>query len=150
MLELAQLLCQHSVYLCISYDTDLLALEYLTGFLEHYLCFAAKEPKLVTGYPVGKLLFYKGYHFAAVSAIMTDMLCIFKWILKKRDVLFRKYCTFCQYRRLFKRTCTITLSAFGISLHLNWKPCAACRADGGKPCRKRRCFVFITLCDFLW
>ena len=46
--ELAQLLCQHSVYLCISYDTDLLALEYLTGFLEHYLCFAAKEPKLVT------------------------------------------------------------------------------------------------------
>ena len=46
--ELAQLLCQHSVYLCISYDTDLLALEYLTGFLEHYLCFAAKKHKLVT------------------------------------------------------------------------------------------------------
>ena len=46
--ELTQLLCQHSVYLCISYDTDLLALEHLTGFIEQYLCFAAKEHELVT------------------------------------------------------------------------------------------------------
>lgn len=46
--ELKQLLLAHPVYLCISYDTDLLALEQLTGFIRRYLSFAANEPDLTT------------------------------------------------------------------------------------------------------
>lgn len=46
--ELHRLLEQHPVYLCISYDTDLLALERITGFLSHFLKFAASEPELLT------------------------------------------------------------------------------------------------------
>lgn len=46
--ELKQLLSAHPVYLCISYDTDLLAFEHLTGFIRRYLSFAANEPELTT------------------------------------------------------------------------------------------------------
>ncbi len=41
--ELAQLLQKHPVYLCISYDTDLLAWEELTGFVERWMEFAAEH-----------------------------------------------------------------------------------------------------------
>lgn len=46
--EIRKMLMQHPVYLCISYDTDLLALEGLTGFLSRYLEFAADYPQLTT------------------------------------------------------------------------------------------------------
>ncbi|MBQ9119252.1 MAG: radical SAM protein [Lachnospiraceae bacterium] len=46
--ETKKLLVQHPVYLCISYDTDLLALEPMTGFLTEYLAFAAELPELTT------------------------------------------------------------------------------------------------------
>lgn len=46
--ELAQLLEQHPVYLCISYDTDLLALENLTGLTRRYFSFAAEQACLTT------------------------------------------------------------------------------------------------------
>lgn len=44
--ELELLLSEHPVYLCISYDTDLLALEQTFGFVSHWLTFAAKHPEL--------------------------------------------------------------------------------------------------------
>lgn len=44
--EVEQLLKQHKVYLCISYDTDLMALENMTGFVKAWSEFASKHPNL--------------------------------------------------------------------------------------------------------
>lgn len=44
--ELRELLRQHPVYLCISYDTDLLALEGITGMVQRWAAFVAGEPEL--------------------------------------------------------------------------------------------------------
>ena len=44
--ELEHLLTEHPVYLCISYDTDLLALEQTFSFVSRWLAFAAKHPAL--------------------------------------------------------------------------------------------------------
>lgn len=44
--ELRELLRQHPVYLCISYDTDLLALEGITGMVQRWAAFVAGEPAL--------------------------------------------------------------------------------------------------------
>lgn len=46
--EISILLSKHPIYLCISYDTDLLALEQITGFVRRYLEFAAGRESLVT------------------------------------------------------------------------------------------------------
>lgn len=42
----SQLLEQHSVYLCVSYDTDLPALEHLTGFVKKWTDFTIQNPDL--------------------------------------------------------------------------------------------------------
>lgn len=44
--ELEELLEKHEVYLCVSYDTDLLALEELTGFVQEWNDFADKHEGL--------------------------------------------------------------------------------------------------------
>lgn len=44
--EVKQLLQQHNVYLCVSYDTDLLALEELTGFVQDWVSFAGQQEGL--------------------------------------------------------------------------------------------------------
>lgn len=44
--ELEELLTQHPVYLCISYDTDLLALEQTFSFVSRWLAFAVRHPEL--------------------------------------------------------------------------------------------------------
>ena len=44
--ETGELLRKHPVYLCISYDTDLLALEGITGFLEKWAQFASSYNNL--------------------------------------------------------------------------------------------------------
>ncbi len=44
--ELELLLKEHPVYLCISYDTDLLALEHTFSFVSKWLSFAKKHPDL--------------------------------------------------------------------------------------------------------
>lgn len=46
--EIRSALAAHPVYLCISYDTDLPALEGLTGMIRRYLAFAAEERELTT------------------------------------------------------------------------------------------------------
>ena len=46
--ELTKSLTKHPVYLCISYDTDLPALEKMTGFISRYLAFAARWTNLTT------------------------------------------------------------------------------------------------------
>ncbi len=44
--ELKALLAKHPVYLCVSYDTDLLALEQTFSFVSRWLSFAAEHPAL--------------------------------------------------------------------------------------------------------
>ena len=44
--ELEQLLAKHSVYLCISYDTDLLALDGMLNFLKSWITFALQHSNL--------------------------------------------------------------------------------------------------------
>lgn len=44
--QVAALLAEHPVYLCISYDTDLMALENITGFVARWYDFASKHPDL--------------------------------------------------------------------------------------------------------
>lgn len=44
--EVEKLLQRHSVYLCISYDTDLLALEHLLGYTKEWTSFALKHKEL--------------------------------------------------------------------------------------------------------
>ena len=44
--EVEGILQKHPVYLCVSYDTDLMALEDVTGFVEEWLAFAARQENL--------------------------------------------------------------------------------------------------------
>lgn len=44
--ELDRLLCEHPVYLCISYDTDLLALEGITGYVKRWIEYTAGKSDL--------------------------------------------------------------------------------------------------------
>lgn len=44
--ETDRLLSEHPLYLCVSYDTDLLALEGITGFAGKWVDFASKRPNL--------------------------------------------------------------------------------------------------------
>lgn len=44
--EVQELLRQHEVYLCVSYDTDLLALEELAGFVRDWTVFAGQQERL--------------------------------------------------------------------------------------------------------
>lgn len=44
--QLDALLLQKEVYLCISYDSDLLALESVTGYIKRWIAYAKKQPRL--------------------------------------------------------------------------------------------------------
>lgn len=44
--QVEKLLKEHPVYLCVSYDTDLLALEHILGYVKEWVDFAGKHPEL--------------------------------------------------------------------------------------------------------
>ena len=44
--EIEQVLANHPLYLCISYDTDLLAMESITGYVQEWYSFATKQKHL--------------------------------------------------------------------------------------------------------
>lgn len=44
--EVEQILTRHPVYLCVSYDSDLLALEQVTGYVKEWCLFAEKQENL--------------------------------------------------------------------------------------------------------
>jgi len=46
LLQLEEILKKHAVYLCVSYDTDLMALEELTGFIKIWIQFAKLHEKI--------------------------------------------------------------------------------------------------------
>ncbi len=44
--EVESLLCEHPVYLCVSYDTDLMAVESITGYVREWIKFTNDHPEL--------------------------------------------------------------------------------------------------------
>ncbi len=82
--EVNNLLKEHPVYLCISYDTDLLALENLTGLVHKWTEFAYKHPDLKieirtkSAYTLGFKDFARGSNI------------IFAWTLSP-DLITKKY-----------------------------------------------------------
>lgn len=44
--EIEKILAKHDMYICISYDTDLLAMENLTGFVDKWIRFTLSHPSL--------------------------------------------------------------------------------------------------------
>ena len=79
--ETDRLLSEHSVYLCVSYDTDLLAIEDITGFVAKWTDFAASRPSLKIEIRT-KSAYTKGFeHFSQAKNI------IFAWTLSPEEVI---------------------------------------------------------------
>ena len=81
--ETEQLLSRHPVYLSVSYDTDLLALEGLTGYLEQWCRFTAKHPSLTIEVRT------KGANIAALRSLPSCGRVIFAWTLSPETVIRR-------------------------------------------------------------
>jgi spore photoproduct lyase len=80
-LEVEALLKKHPVYLCISYDTDLLAMEHILGFAEKWFAFVARHPDLVIE------LRTKSAGFSALEKLQPLENVILAWTLSPRDVI---------------------------------------------------------------
>lgn len=79
--EVERLLSFHSVYLCISYDTDLLALEDLTGLVSQWTSFASQHPDLKieirtkSAYKKGFNTFAKGNNIIFAWTLSPSIVC---------------------------------------------------------------------------
>jgi len=80
-LDVEKLLKSHPVYLCISYDTDLLALEGITGFVSSWLGFASRHDSLVIE------LRTKSANFNAIKDIPPLDNVILAWTLSPVEVI---------------------------------------------------------------
>lgn len=69
------LLKEHPVYLCVSYDTDLLALEGVTGFTRNWIAFAESHPDLTIEIRT------KSAGFAAISDMTPSKRAILAWTI---------------------------------------------------------------------
>lgn len=76
-----ELLKQHPVYLCISYDTDLLALDGLLGFLSQWHDFAKKRPSLTLEVRT------KSANISALKKLLPLPNLIFAWTLSPQPVI---------------------------------------------------------------
>ncbi|WP_242940533.1 SPL family radical SAM protein [Anaeromicropila populeti] len=74
-LEIELLLQKHPVYLCISYDTDLLALEGILGYCEKWIAFAKKHKDLTIEIRT------KSANTGALTALEPSDNVIFAWTL---------------------------------------------------------------------
>lgn len=75
------LLKNHPVYLCISYDTDLLALEKLTGFVKNWTDFACQRPDLKIEIRT------KSADTCFFSEFSTEKNIIFAWTLSPDEII---------------------------------------------------------------
>lgn len=82
--EVRSLLRKHPVYLCISYDTDLLAVEKLTGLAEKWCAFAVSEPELTIEIRT------KSAAYTAIEHIAPPSNVILAWTLSP-DAVAQKY-----------------------------------------------------------
>ncbi len=78
------LLEQHPVYLCVSYDTDLMALETVTGFVRRWYDFAAARPSLTIEVRT------KSGNFALFEHLKPLGNMVFAWTLSP-DVIVQRY-----------------------------------------------------------
>ena len=79
--EVEKLLKKHPVYLCISYDTDILALEGITSFATKWLEFAEKHPDLKIE------LRTKSANFRMIQDIPVIQNVILAWTLSPTEVI---------------------------------------------------------------
>jgi spore photoproduct lyase len=81
--EIEQLLMKHPVYLCISYDTDLLALEHILGYVKSWFSFASKHPDLTLE------LRTKSANWTALSSFVPCDNIILAWTLSPENIVKR-------------------------------------------------------------
>ena len=79
--EVEQLLKKHAVYLCISYDTDILAMERITYFATKWLEFASRHPNLKIE------LRTKSANFVAIQDIPAINNVILAWTLSPLNII---------------------------------------------------------------
>lgn len=79
--EVDQLLKEHPVYLCVSYDTDLMAFEGAAGFVKRWYEFAAQRPQLTIEIRTKSGAFGCLEHLQPVSNV------IFAWTLSPQCVI---------------------------------------------------------------
>lgn len=82
--EVKCLLKEHPVYICISYDTDLLGLEYITGFTRKWIKFASLYPELKIEIRT------KSSNFKSIEDIMPQSNVILAWTLSPEEII-KKY-----------------------------------------------------------
>ncbi len=79
--EVGEKLARIPMYVCISYDTDMLAFEGLTGFASEWIRFASRHPKELT-----LELRTKSANFASIASIPPSLNCILAWSLSPESV----------------------------------------------------------------
>lgn len=79
--EVDNLLLKHPVYLCVSYDTDLLALEGIAGFVRRWYDFASLRPKLTIEIRTKSGAFKRLEKLAPVPNV------IFAWTLSPQSII---------------------------------------------------------------
>lgn len=79
--EVEKMLKLHSVYLCVTYDTDLMAMEGITGFLHRWIETAARYDKLKIEIRT------KSANFKAISDIKCCENVILAWTLSPEEIV---------------------------------------------------------------
>jgi len=82
--ELKCFLREHPIYLCISYDTDLLAFENITGFTRKWIEFASLYPNLKIEIRT------KSSNFKSIEDIAPESNVILAWTLSPEEII-KKY-----------------------------------------------------------
>lgn len=81
--EVSRLLKQHPLYLCISYDTDLLAMESKLGIVHEWMKFAASQPDLTIE------LRTKSANFNSIQDVSPNSKFILAWTLSPDEITCR-------------------------------------------------------------
>lgn len=79
--QVEELLMKHPVYLCISYDTDLLALEGILGYVRRWIEFAQLHPDLTIEIRT------KSANFAAIKDLTPSKNVVLAWTLSPNEVV---------------------------------------------------------------
>lgn len=79
--EVKLLLKSHPVYLCVSYDTDLFALEHILGYVNEWVKFAAEQPELTIEIRT------KGSDQSLFKELSPTKNVIFAWTLSPQKVI---------------------------------------------------------------
>jgi len=73
--KLEEMLCKHEIYLCISFDSDLMAFEHITGYVGKWIDFCRTHPTLTIEVRT------KSANFAAIKELAPPSNVILAWTL---------------------------------------------------------------------